>query len=70
MQNVVIDQVLEPGTRVTVAMGTNRHLDGTLKRFLRILDFVIVQVLYILGNVDLLLVESMLFVHDKQLHKL
>ncbi|KAL1832480.1 hypothetical protein ACET3Z_002131 [Daucus carota] len=26
-KNVVIDQVLEPGTRVTVAMGTNRHLD-------------------------------------------
>lgn len=29
LQNVVIDQILEPGTRVTVAMGTNRHLDGT-----------------------------------------
>ncbi|KAK1395223.1 putative RNA methyltransferase, nucleic acid-binding, alpha/beta knot methyltransferase [Heracleum sosnowskyi] len=26
-KNVVIDQVLEPGTRVTVAMGTNRQLD-------------------------------------------
>lgn len=26
-KNVVIDQVLEPGTRVTVAMGTDRHLD-------------------------------------------
>lgn len=28
LQNVVIDQTLEPGTRVTVAMGTNRQLDG------------------------------------------
>lgn len=27
MQHVVIDQVVEPGTRVTVAMGTNRNLD-------------------------------------------
>ena len=27
-QNVVIDQVLEPGIRVTVAMGTNRNLDA------------------------------------------
>lgn len=26
-KNVVIDEVLEPGTRVTVAMGTNRQLD-------------------------------------------
>ncbi|KAI7734611.1 hypothetical protein M8C21_025406 [Ambrosia artemisiifolia] len=26
-KNVVIDQALEPGTRVTVAMGTNRRLD-------------------------------------------
>ncbi|KAL2922555.1 putative methyltransferase C9orf114-like protein [Bienertia sinuspersici] len=26
MQNVVIDQVLEPGVRVTVAMGTDRNL--------------------------------------------
>lgn len=28
MQNVMIDQVLEPGTRVTVEMGTNRNLDA------------------------------------------
>lgn len=27
MQNVLIDQVLESGIRVTVAMGTNRNLD-------------------------------------------
>ncbi|KAF8401672.1 hypothetical protein HHK36_012618 [Tetracentron sinense] len=27
-KHVVIDQVLEPGTRVTVAMGTNRHLES------------------------------------------
>ncbi|XP_010255952.1 PREDICTED: putative methyltransferase C9orf114 [Nelumbo nucifera] len=27
-KNVVVDQVLEPGTRVTIAMGTNRHLDS------------------------------------------
>lgn len=34
MQSVVIDQLLEPGIRVTVAMGTNRNLDGTdLKYF-------------------------------------
>ncbi|XP_077218597.1 methyltransferase C9orf114 protein isoform X2 [Tasmannia lanceolata] len=26
-KNVVVDQVLEPGVRVTVAMGTNRHLE-------------------------------------------
>ncbi|KAF5752302.1 putative methyltransferase C9orf114 [Tripterygium wilfordii] len=29
---VVIDQVLEPGIRVTVAMGTNRNLDSDLPR--------------------------------------
>ena len=28
MQNVIIDQVLDPGTRVTVAMGTDRNLDA------------------------------------------
>lgn len=28
MQNVLIDKVLEPGVRVTVAMGTNRNLDA------------------------------------------
>jgi hypothetical protein len=28
MQNVSINQVLEPGIRVTVAMGTNRNLDS------------------------------------------
>jgi hypothetical protein len=27
MQNVVVNQALEPGIRVTVAMGTNRNLD-------------------------------------------
>lgn len=26
MQNVVVDQVLSPGVRVTVAMGTDRNL--------------------------------------------
>lgn len=26
MQNVVVDEVLEPGIRVTVAMGTDRNL--------------------------------------------
>uniref|UniRef100_A0A5B7AYQ3 Methyltransferase n=1 Tax=Davidia involucrata TaxID=16924 RepID=A0A5B7AYQ3_DAVIN len=31
-KNVLIDQILEPGTRVTVAMGTNRHLDADLPR--------------------------------------
>ncbi|CAK9173648.1 unnamed protein product [Ilex paraguariensis] len=31
-KNVVIDQVLEPGVRVTVAMGTNRNLDIDLLR--------------------------------------
>ncbi|KDP40140.1 hypothetical protein JCGZ_02138 [Jatropha curcas] len=31
-KNVVIDQVLEPGIRVTVAMGTNRNLDADLPR--------------------------------------
>ncbi|XP_059649963.1 uncharacterized protein LOC132295679 [Cornus florida] len=31
-KNVVIDQVIEPGTRVTVAMGTNRHLDADRPR--------------------------------------
>ncbi|KAA8548605.1 hypothetical protein F0562_000289 [Nyssa sinensis] len=31
-KNVLIDQVLEPGTRVTVAMGTNRNLDADLPR--------------------------------------
>ncbi|RVX22114.1 putative methyltransferase C9orf114 [Vitis vinifera] len=29
-KNVVIDQVLEPGIRVTVAMGTNRNLDADI----------------------------------------
>lgn len=28
VQNVKVDQALEPGTRVTVEMGTNRNLDG------------------------------------------
>lgn len=28
MQNVVVDQVLDPGVRVTVAMGTSRNLDA------------------------------------------
>jgi hypothetical protein len=27
MQNVVVNQALEPGIRATVAMGTNRNLD-------------------------------------------
>ncbi|KAL3828813.1 hypothetical protein ACJIZ3_017615 [Penstemon smallii] len=31
-KNVMIDQVLEPGKRVTVAMGTNRQLDAGLPR--------------------------------------
>lgn len=31
-KSVVIDQVLEPGTRVTVAMGTNRNLDTDIPR--------------------------------------
>ncbi|KAF2285369.1 hypothetical protein GH714_003256 [Hevea brasiliensis] len=31
-KNVVIDQVLEPGIRVTVLMGTNRNLDADLPR--------------------------------------
>lgn len=31
IQSVVIDQVLEPGTRVTVAMGTERNLDSGKK---------------------------------------
>ncbi|KAL4642547.1 hypothetical protein ACB092_02G026700, partial [Castanea dentata] len=31
-KHVVIDQVVEPGTRVTVAMGTNRNLDTDLPR--------------------------------------
>lgn len=26
MQNVVVEQVIEPGKRVTVAMGTNRNI--------------------------------------------
>lgn len=28
MQNVVVDQVLDPGTRVTVAMGDSWNLDA------------------------------------------
>jgi len=28
MQNAIVDQILEPGKRVTVAMGTNRNLDS------------------------------------------
>ena len=28
MQHVVVDQTLEPGRRVTVAMGANRNLDS------------------------------------------
>lgn len=28
MQNVVVDQVLDPGTRVTVAMGASWNLDA------------------------------------------
>ncbi|KAE9455799.1 hypothetical protein C3L33_12292, partial [Rhododendron williamsianum] len=31
-KNVLIDKVLEPGVRVTVAMGTNRNLDADLAR--------------------------------------
>ncbi|EOY05604.1 OB-fold-like, putative isoform 2 [Theobroma cacao] len=31
-KNVVVDQVLEPGIRVTVAMGTNNNLDSDLPR--------------------------------------
>ncbi|WCJ23711.1 hypothetical protein M5689_005722 [Euphorbia peplus] len=31
-KNVVVDQALEPGIRVTVAMGTNRNLDSDLPR--------------------------------------
>ncbi|GFZ14120.1 hypothetical protein Acr_24g0003100 [Actinidia rufa] len=31
-KNVLIDKVLEPGVRVTVAMGTNRNLDTDLPR--------------------------------------
>ncbi|PSS33881.1 Methyltransferase [Actinidia chinensis var. chinensis] len=31
-KNVLIDKVLEPGVRVTVAMGTNRNLDADLPR--------------------------------------
>lgn len=31
-KNVVINQVLDPGTRVTVAMGTNRNLDAGIPR--------------------------------------
>ncbi|XP_021830132.1 putative methyltransferase C9orf114 [Prunus avium] len=29
-KNVIVDQVLEPGTRVTVAMGANRNLDADI----------------------------------------
>jgi hypothetical protein len=28
MQHVAVDQILEPGKRVTVAMGANRNLDS------------------------------------------
>jgi len=28
MQNVIVDQIFEPGRRVTVAMGTDRNLDS------------------------------------------
>ncbi|XP_057424997.1 uncharacterized protein LOC130718427 [Lotus japonicus] len=31
-KNVVVDQILEPGRRVTVAMGANRNLDSDLPR--------------------------------------
>ncbi|CAB4262944.1 unnamed protein product [Prunus armeniaca] len=31
-KNVIVDQVLEPGTRVTVAMGANRNLDADISR--------------------------------------
>ncbi|XP_021290653.1 putative methyltransferase C9orf114 homolog [Herrania umbratica] len=31
-KNVVVDQVLEPGIRITVAMGTNNNLDSDLPR--------------------------------------
>ncbi|BBG93317.1 hypothetical protein Prudu_001291 [Prunus dulcis] len=32
LANVIVDQVLEPGTRVTVAMGANRNLDADISR--------------------------------------
>ncbi|XP_040361534.1 putative methyltransferase C9orf114 homolog [Rosa chinensis] len=32
MQNVVVDQVLDPGTRVTVAMGDSWNLDADISR--------------------------------------
>jgi len=28
MQSVIVDQIFEPGRRVTVAMGTDRNLDS------------------------------------------
>ncbi|KAL2324369.1 hypothetical protein Fmac_023427 [Flemingia macrophylla] len=32
VKNVIVDQIFEPGRRVTVAMGTNRNLDSDLPR--------------------------------------
>ncbi|QCE08367.1 putative methyltransferase C9orf114 homolog [Vigna unguiculata] len=32
VKNAIVDQILEPGKRVTVAMGTNRNLDSDLPR--------------------------------------
>lgn len=38
MQNVIVDQVIDPGTRVTVAMGTDRNL-GSGKQMIPPSDF-------------------------------
>lgn len=42
MQNVVVDQVLDPGTRVTVAMGDSWNLDAGNEFFVRYFRYVMI----------------------------
>lgn len=37
VQHVLIDQVIDPGKRVTVSMGTDRNLDSGIRTGLKIL---------------------------------
>lgn len=41
MQHVIVDQILEPGRRVTVAMGTNRNLDSGNKSIFAYLFYLV-----------------------------
>ena len=60
MQNVVINQVLEPDMRVIVAMGANCNLD-TVDDFLFLFSFVMFCTFINLSANCLMIIEGFLF---------